>query len=185
MNSQASIIPRRKRVKTIPYNASPHQIDWSNEQHKGTQQKDEKVVSLNPSQPRRGIYAFGTVVDLNSIDLVNKSQKSHRSQKSEINDELFKKSLDINMLYNPSLNKAFGVAEGQENNHNPADFNADSLFGSNVNQTQHLIQRNLRNRSKPQPQNTNLQFNYSLSGISNNSFSKRIKQFILSVLICD
>ena len=70
------------------------------------------------------------------------------------------------------MNRAFGLGEGQENNHNPAEFNADSLFGSNVNQTQHLIQRNLRNKTKPQPQNTNLQFGYSLSGFSNGSFSK-------------
>ena len=85
---------------------------------------------------------------------------------------MFKKSQDPNLLYNFSLNKAFGVGEGQENNHHPAEFNPDSLFGSNVNQTQHLIQRNLRNRSKPQPQNVNLGFNYSLSGVSNGSFSK-------------
>ena len=64
MNSQASIIPRRKRVKTIPYNASPHQIEWNNEQIKITEQKVDKVISLNPSQPQQGIDSFGKIIDL-------------------------------------------------------------------------------------------------------------------------
>lgn len=90
MESQHSIIPDRKRVKTIPINSSQHDIELGSNK-----------FMINTKQPI-AIQQVSKELDINgnSLRRSQRLQEFQRSQKSEINDELFQKSQDMNLSQN-------------------------------------------------------------------------------------
>lgn len=156
-NSQLSIIPKRKRVKTIPFNASPHNIDWSKSALKKINPAEILIcnsqnLDVNPKKSKE------SAVSVNNI--LNRSQVSNRSVKSD--DKLFDRSQDIGGLLQSSLQRLYGGNENG-NPHNPAEFNPGSLFSS-IKDTQ-----NLQKKDRGGKPSRNM-FKNSLSGFSNTSF---------------
>lgn len=162
-NSQLSIIPRRKKVKTIPFDASPHQIEWENAKKKN-QEPVDILLGRNTGINWGVSKSKESVVSVNNI--IGRSQTSNKSDV-----KLFGKSQDLGADFQNSLNKLYGLKNIGDNPPNPADFNVDSLFGSNVNGTPNLFLKDKPNtRARAAYKSSNLNFKNSLSGLSFNSF---------------
>lgn len=91
--SQNSIIPLRKRVKTIPLKASQHEIIL----HPENIEEEEKQIEITKI-PKSSQISLGE-----GVRRSQRLQNSQRSQRSDLNDELFKKSQDINITQNFQL----------------------------------------------------------------------------------
>lgn len=162
INSQASIIPKRKKVKTIPFGASPHQIDWSRDK------RPNPLASLKASNSQNiNLEKGNSTISVKNIH--SRSQKSHLSQGSNINDEIMKKSFEFANMFSSSLNRLYNLKDVK---HNPADFNPDSLFGSNITPVANsfLQEKNNNKAVNKGVKGSNLNFKNSLSRMSSNSF---------------
>jgi hypothetical protein len=157
-------MPKHKKVSTIPFNASPHQIDWS----KANAFKQSKMQAAISKQMEleEGQKMINDSTGLNLTKNVSKSQISNKSNKSNKSGKaLVDKSQDLGMMFNNSLNKLYGLKDVSQNIHNPAEFNPDSLFASNINPTQNLM-------IKDRKLNKNVTLNKGLSIGFKNSLSK-------------
>lgn len=150
-------------MKTIPFDASPHQIEWDNIKKKNKEPVDillgrNSGVNLDVSKSKESAVSVKNIIG-----------KSQASNKSDM--KLFEKSQDLALEYQNSLNKLYGLKNIGENPPNPADFNVDSLFGSNINPTPNLFLKDRPNtRTRAAFKSSNVNFKNSLSGLSFNSF---------------
>ena len=161
-----SVIPRRKKVKTIPFNASPHEIDWMKDLPKKKQPVD---ILLSNSQNVKFSFKKSKESAVSFKQSNGKSQMSIRSIKSE--DKRSGKSQDLADKYHVSLAKSIAAPDSNENLHNPADFNADSLFGSNINNRLNISQKDTNLKiTRNGGRGSNMNFKHSLSGLSYNSY---------------
>lgn len=130
------------RVKTIPLNSSPHQINWgkgntlknhqvdillSNSQNVKNQAEEEKVLNGHPKERASRIRS-----SMKSVDQTLKAENDDKSQ--EVGFSMFQ----------ASMVKSSGVKEEVDENLNSHDLNNDSIFGSNINNVQNLGRKDSR-----------------------------------------
>lgn len=158
--SQLSIIPKRKKVKTIPFNASPHQIDWSKDLPlKKIEENVDNLLSISPNLNLQMNRSKESLVSFKNSN--NKSQVSVKSLRSEEN------GMKIKSEFAKGIHNCTDANPIAEHLPNPADFNADSLFGSNAVPSQNMF---MRDKTSGRMKASNFNFKPSFSGLSYNSF---------------
>jgi hypothetical protein len=151
-------------VKTIPFNASPHQIDWSKDLPlKKIEEDVDNLLSAAPNLSFQVNKSKESLVSFKNSN--NKSQISAKSLRSEENGIKIKSEI-VDKFANGLPNQADTHAIG-ENIPNPADFNADSLFGSNALPSQNMF---MKDKTSGRLKTSNFNFRPSFSGLSYNSF---------------
>lgn len=145
--SQKSIVPSKKEIKTIPYDASLQQINWN-----PSQLDDDYADKVDPPLTRLAKKKSST---FSVHDIKNTTQKKIE------NEDLFNKlpSQNLSQFNIGSLNNLYNL--GDNNGDDAVDVNLDGLF-KNTNGTK---------SAKPKPIRPSVQFGKTPSGFSNYSNS--------------
>jgi len=126
-------------VRTIPFNASPHQIDWG----KANSFKNHPADILLSNEEKLVEKEEVKVMSKTSNNLkhkINPSLKKENVNKKAIFDE---RSQEIGVsMFQASVSKMYSLKEENENIINSGAFNPDSIFSSNINDTQNLSKKN-------------------------------------------
>ena len=167
--SQLSIIPKRKRVKTIPFNPSQHSIDWKRTKEV---KKDDNDDLLNSSQQAEVFESQK-----------NKRQPEQKMQKKDLKSEELKVISEEKVSFDKSpnlageylesnLSKLYDFNNPGEHVQNPNDFDPDALFASsNVNGTQNMFTKEKKTKDKQDQNRNNFDIKASLSWMSNGSIN--------------
>ena len=126
-------------MRTIPFNASPHQIDWG----KANSFKNHPVDILLSNEEKLDEKEEVKVMSKASNNLklkINPSLKKENVNKKVLFDE---RSQEIGVsMFQASVSKMYSLKEEDENIINSGAFNPDSIFSSNINDTQNLSKKN-------------------------------------------
>ena len=146
--SQKSIVPSKKKIQTIAFDASPHQFDW------GKSMVENNIPSaIDPPLTRLAKKKSST---LSIRDIKADTQKQ--------GEEIFKNSQNISQSYVNNLNSMYGFGNDEDNSNNAYDINVDALF-LNHNNSNSLFRGNSR-IMKSIPRRANIPFNKTFSGFS-------------------
>ena len=126
-------------MRTIPFNASPHQIDWG----KANSFKNHPADILLSNEEKLVEKEEVKVMSKTSNNLkhkINPSLKKENVNKKVLFDE---RSQEIGVsMFQASVSKMYSLKEEDENIINSGAFNPDSIFSSNINNTQNLSKKN-------------------------------------------
>eukprot|EP00344_Euplotes_crassus_P009377 CAMPEP_0197017000 /NCGR_PEP_ID=MMETSP1380-20130617/79294_1 /TAXON_ID=5936 /ORGANISM="Euplotes crassus, Strain CT5" /LENGTH=338 /DNA_ID=CAMNT_0042444043 /DNA_START=542 /DNA_END=1558 /DNA_ORIENTATION=- len=133
--SQLDII--KKRVKTIPFKASPHQINWG-EENELTKHKVD--IFLSNSQNIKNKTEEEKVTRGPPRDLATRIQSSLNNFNQSLKADVGNKSQDIEVsMFRASVGNGVNGRGNMTNKLNSQDLNNDSIFGSNANNTQNFL----------------------------------------------
>lgn len=158
-NTQKSIVPSRKKVHTIKFDASPKQIEFNNKmQEKDIGILDNAFTNAGPPLTRLAKKKSST---FSITDIKNTTQRQLE------NDEIFNKSQpNVQTQFMTQINNMYNLQNNEDPDPtNPYDIQIESLF-QNTNQPNMLFRSNSR-ITKSIPRRPNVAFGKSLSGFSN------------------
>lgn len=135
-------------MKTIPFEASPHQINWGSSNALKNHPVD---ILLSNSQNVKNKGEEEKVLREAPKDLASRIRSSLRKDNPSLKAEFDGRSQDIEVsMFQASMSKVYSVkeAEGGENLHSN-DLGNDSIFGSNVGNTQNLGRKEFKTAKIP------------------------------------
>lgn len=159
-NTQRSIVPIKKKIHTIKFDASPHQLVYEIPDDKEIEQI-EKTLSQNGPMTRLNKKKSS---NFSITDIKNTTQRQIE------NEDLFNKANGNGTSQNLSqILNMYNLPNNDDGDNNPYDVNFDTLFlNQSQNQNSNMMLRSNSRITRSIPRRPNLQFNgKSLSGFSN------------------
>lgn len=157
-NTQKSIVPSRKKIQTIKFDASPQRIQW---QIPDDREMDDIEKSLNMNGPITRM-AKKKSSTFSVTDIKNTTQKQID------NEDLFNKT--STPALNPNMSQIYNMYNLQNNDEqdgtNPYDISIENLF-QNPSQTNNMLLRSNSKITRSIPRRPNVGIGKSLSGFSN------------------
>lgn len=125
------------RVKTIPFKASPHQINWGEENELKKHQVD---ILLSNSQNIKNKTEEEKVTRGPPNNLASRIQSSLNNFNQSLKADVGNKSQDIEVsMFRASVGNGVNGRGNMTDKLNSQELNNDSIFGSNANNTQNLL----------------------------------------------